>query len=106
MITLDNAIKYARPGGHVEVAVGLAADDRELAEVTVRDDGEGIPPEDIPRVFERFFRGSNARERWEGGSGLGLSIARWIVEKHGGSIELSSALGEGTEVRFRLPIVR
>jgi two-component system OmpR family sensor kinase len=106
MITLDNAIKYARPGGHVEVAVGLAADDRELAEVTVRDDGEGIPPEDIPRVFERFFRGSNARERWEGGSGLGLSIARWIVEKHGGSIELSSALGEGTEVRFRLPVVR
>lgn len=106
MITLDNAIKYSDPGTRVAVGIRVAPDDDGVAEITMRDEGAGLAPEDIPRAFERFHRGANARERWEGGSGLGLSIARWIVEKHEGSIALSSALGQGTEVRFRLPIVR
>jgi signal transduction histidine kinase len=106
MITLDNAIKYSDPGARVEVGVGLAADDDGVAEIRIRDQGPGFAPEDIPRAFERFYRGAEARERWDGGSGLGLPIARWIVEKHEGRIDLSSVLGQGTEVRFRLPIAR
>ena len=106
IITLDNAIKYSNPGTRVEVGVGLAADDDGVAEIRIRDQGPGLAPEDIPRAFERFYRGAEARERWEGGSGLGLPIARWIVEKHEGRVDLSSVLGEGTEIRFRLPIAR
>ena len=106
IITLDNAIKYSDPGTRVEVGVGLAPDDDGVAEIRIRDQGPGLAPEDIPRAFERFYRGAEARERWEGGSGLGLPIARWIVEKHEGRVDLSSVLGEGTEIRFRLPIAR
>jgi signal transduction histidine kinase len=56
-------------------------------DLVVSNEGEGVPPEDLPRVFDRFFRGGNARARAVGGSGLGLPIARWIVEKHGGEAD-------------------
>jgi len=69
----------------------------------VRDSGEGIAPEDLPHVFERFYRGEKSRSRGTGGAGLGLAIARGIVEAHGGRIWIESAPGQGTKVCFTLP---
>lgn len=102
-ILLDNALKYTPPRGRI--AVGLACDGA-TAIISVRDSGVGIPPEHLPHVFERFYRGDPGRARDPGGTGLGLPIGRWIVEQHGGSIELASRPGEGTEARVRLPLGR
>jgi two-component system, OmpR family, sensor kinase len=100
LIALDNAVKYSDPGTTVDVALGYGDGDVELR---VRDHGKGVAAEDLPHIFERFYRGSAAREQWSGGTGLGLPIARWIIERHGGSITLSSTAGEGSEVVIRLP---
>jgi heavy metal sensor kinase len=97
---LDNAIKHTPSGGAVKVhTVRRGAE----AVVTVTDTGEGIPPEHLPRVFDRFYRVDRARSRSEGGTGLGLSIARSIVVAHGGNIELASEPGHGTVCTVRLP---
>jgi two-component system sensor histidine kinase BaeS len=69
----------------------------------VADTGEGIAPEDLPYVFDRFYRGEKSRSRATGGAGLGLAIARGIIEAHGGQIEIESTPGHGTTVRFSLP---
>jgi signal transduction histidine kinase len=69
----------------------------------VADAGIGVPAEDRPHVFERFYRGRGARERGVGGTGLGLSIAKWIVEKHRGEVALTNVVPSGTEVSIRLP---
>jgi two-component system, OmpR family, sensor kinase len=98
---LDNAIKYT-PDGRA-VTIGLQRNGTEVA-VTVRDEGVGIPLEDLPRVFERFYRADPARARDPGGTGLGLAIARWIAEQHGGKLELASEIGRGTTATVRLPI--
>ncbi|MDO8612018.1 MAG: heavy metal sensor histidine kinase [Dehalococcoidia bacterium] len=98
---LDNAGKYTRPGGRV--TVGWAVGDGQ-AEVWVRDTGVGIAPEHLPHIFDRFYRVDKARSRAEGGSGLGLSICRWIAEAHGGSIAVESAPGEGTAFVVKLPV--
>ena len=90
---LDNAGKWSPAGGIVEVAV---AD----GEVSVRDHGPGVAPEDAPHVFDRFWRASNARHL--PGSGLGLSIVKDVAEKHGGSVTLEPALGGGARFRLRL----
>jgi heavy metal sensor kinase len=97
---LDNAIKYTPAGGSVTVRT-----DRRGAEavVTVADTGEGIAPEHLPRVFDRFYRVDKARSREQGGTGLGLSIAKGIVESHGGRIELDSSPGRGTTCTVTLP---
>ncbi len=91
---IDNAIKYSPPGLPVEVRL-------EGAELTVRDHGPGIAAEDLPHIFDRFYRGAEARGR--PGSGLGLAIVRQVVEQHGGSIAAEAAPGGGTLMRVRLP---
>jgi signal transduction histidine kinase len=102
MIVLDNAIKYSPSGRSVLVRLWLCAADG-IAEIVVRDEGAGVPPEELPHVFERFYRGPSAASR--SGSGLGLDIAKWLVEKHGGEIALTSEAGCFTEVRIRIPRV-
>ena len=96
---LDNAIKYTATGA---VAV-VVSQEREIVTVRISDTGEGIAPEHVPRVFERFYRVDKARSRELGGTGLGLSIARSIIEGHRGTIELASATGQGTICTITLP---
>ena len=103
VVVLENATHYADPETEIEVEV--RANGARHAEIRVRDRGVGIEQEEVPHLFDRFYRGSNAVER-AGGSGLGLSIARWIVEKHDGAIDLASTPGHGTEVRLSLPLAR
>ena len=97
---LDNAIKHTPAGGRVSVDVRAG----EKCTITVRDTGRGIEPEDLPHVFERFYRGDRARSRETGGSGLGLSICKQIVENHRGSISIRSQPGRGTDVTIELPL--
>ena len=97
---IANAIGYNRPDGHVDVALTETSTHVVL---TVADDGEGIDPTDVRQVFGRFFRGQNARRRQIGGTGLGLTIVRTIVEAHGGTVSVESVAGEGTTVRVELP---
>jgi signal transduction histidine kinase len=99
---LDNAIKYSRTGGTVVIRVGGGPE--HMAVVQVRDEGMGIPAEDLPRVGERFYRADKARSRAEGGSGLGLAIAQALVKAQGGQLDLESVEGRGTIVTFTLPV--
>ena len=99
---VGNALKFTPRGGAVSVKVE-EADERVLIEVS--DTGPGIPAEELPHVFERFYRGTNTGEARASGSGLGLAIVRSIVEMHGGEIEVASVIGEGTEFRITLPRV-
>jgi signal transduction histidine kinase len=96
---LDNALKYT-PQGTVRVWGARRAD---VAVLTVQDTGIGIAPEHLPRVFDRFYRVDKARSREQGGTALGLSIARSIVTAHGGTIELKSTPGQGTTCTVTLP---
>jgi two-component system sensor histidine kinase MprB len=91
---LDNAVKWSPAGATVHVEVGDG-------EVTVRDHGPGIAPEDLPHVFDRFYRAASARGL--PGSGLGLAIARQIAEAHGGSVRAEAAVGGGALLRLCLP---
>lgn len=97
---LSNAVKYARENGRVTVTGRREGDD---VVVTVRDDGIGIAPADLPRIFERFYRAEVVREGKIAGTGLGLHIVRRLAEEHGGRVEIASELGVGTEVRVTLP---
>jgi len=98
---IDNALKYTPPGGHVRVDVRPAGD---WAEMVVADEGEGIPPEALPHVFDRFYRVDKSRARRVGGVGLGLAIASAIVQAHGGIISATSpGLGHGSIFTVRLP---
>jgi len=98
---VDNAIKYGRANG--TVTIGGSARDGGLAEVFVRDDGPGIPPEAIERVFERFYRVDKARSREQGGTGLGLAIVKHIIQSHGGKVWATSEPGRGAAFFFTLP---
>lgn len=107
---LTNALEYTPAGGDVDVRISAegpppaAGQAGGFVVVAVRDTGPGIPPEDLPRLFERFYRVDKARSRRSGGTGLGLAIAREIVEALGGQIGVHSAPGEGTTVTIRLPV--
>lgn len=101
LILLDNALKYTPKEG--QVSLGLFHTESRV-EILVRDTGIGIAPENLPHVFERFYRADPARSRDPGGTGLGLSIARWIVEQHKGAIWLESQSGQGTVATVHLPL--
>jgi two-component system phosphate regulon sensor histidine kinase PhoR len=98
---IDNAIKYTPEGGTIRVAARQEAD---RAVIEVQDNGIGIPADDIPRIFERFYRVDRSRSREMGGTGLGLSIVKHVVQVHGGSIEVTSTPGAGSCFRLRIPL--
>jgi heavy metal sensor kinase len=100
LILVDNAVKYTPAGGRCEIEL---AQDRGQADITVRDTGIGISEGDLPSIFERFVRVDRARSRETPGAGLGLAIARWITEMHGGTIAVESTMGSGSVFRVRLP---
>jgi len=99
---VDNAFKYGKDGGFVHVSLDAEGPD---AVLRVRDNGPGIPEEDQPRVFERFYRGGGELTRTVAGTGLGLAIVRRNVEFHGGEVVLKSDAGRGTTFEIRLPLV-
>ncbi|HEY4650082.1 MAG TPA: ATP-binding protein [Pontibacter sp.] len=96
---IDNAIKYGRDGGNIWV---WFTEGRKKYTITVKDDGKGIAEEHINRIFERFYRIDKSRARTEGGSGLGLSISKHIVEAHRSFIAITSTIGKGSTLRFKL----
>ena len=99
---LENAVAHTAEGGSINVT---ASAEGKWVEVNVSDTGEGIPAEDLPYVFERFYRVDKSRARATGGSGLGLTIAKRLVEAHGGTITVQSELGRGSRFSFTVPIV-
>jgi signal transduction histidine kinase len=101
LILLDNAVKYTPAGGEIEVSVE-ARDGQVHGFVT--DTGIGIASTDLPHIFDRFYRVDRARSRANGGVGLGLAIARWITEAHGGGLFVESELDRGSQFRVQLPI--
>jgi heavy metal sensor kinase len=101
LILLDNAVKYTPGGGRIDVAL---ATDNGCVVAEFHDTGIGIAPEDIPHVFDRFYRADRVRSRESGGTGLGLAIGRWIAETHGGEIRLKSEPSKGATFLVRLPL--
>jgi two-component system sensor histidine kinase BaeS len=97
---MSNALRFTPEGGQVRLS---AKSDRGLVQLIIEDDGPGLPAEEVPYIFTRFYRGDKARPSQEGSSGLGLAIARSIVEAHGGRISASSELGQGVRVVVELP---
>ncbi len=98
---IDNALKFTGPGG----AISLSVEEKDGAvETRVSDTGRGIPEQQLPRIFDRFFRADDSQYSGRRGTGLGLAIVKRIIDLHGGSLQVASAVGEGTTFRFRLPI--
>lgn len=100
---LSNALLHTSAGGEVDV---VARSEGEWVSVAVKDTGEGIPPEHLPFVFERFYRVDKSRSRLTGGVGLGLAIAKQLIEAHGGKIEVQSKMGQGSIFTFTIPVAR
>ncbi|MBP3708255.1 MAG: ATP-binding protein [Clostridia bacterium] len=98
---LTNSVKYTPEKGNIKIYVGFVYND---AYIKVIDNGIGIPEDDLPRIFDRFYRVDKARTRDLGGTGLGLSIAKEIIEQNKGSIDIKSEFGKGTEVVLRIPV--
>jgi two-component system phosphate regulon sensor histidine kinase PhoR len=98
---LDNAVKYSKPGGTVFLRAEPVGDS---VRISVADQGVGIPENDLPRIFERFYRADKSRSNEHPGTGLGLSIVKHIAQVHGGSVEAESELGKGTRISVVLPI--
>lgn len=101
---MDNAIKYGRPGGTINISA-VEKGQKEII-LSIKDDGIGIPKEDLPRIFERFYRVDKGRSQELGGTGLGLSIVKHIVQAHGGRVWAESQFGEGSTFYFTLPSYR
>jgi len=100
---IDNALRHTSDGGRIRVELDARDSD---AVLRVRDNGEGIPYRDLPHIFERFYVVDRSRTRGSGGAGLGLAIAKGIIDAHGGSVSAESMLGRGTSFTIRLPIMR
>lgn len=100
-ILMDNSVKYSPEEGRIYLRVTQREG---MARVTVQDEGMGIPAEDLPHIFERFYRTDQSRDRKTGGTGLGLAIAKWIVDRHGGWFEVVSREGIGSRITFLLPL--
>jgi len=100
---IKNAVVYGKKNGYVCLSVKKS---RASVIVSIADDGMGMPKEDIPKIFERFYRTAAARAHNNNGTGLGLSIAKWIVDAHGGNISVTSAEHEGSTFKVTLPIVK
>ena len=98
---ISNAVKYTGEGGHIHLTIG---DDANNAVISISDTGIGISREDQPYIFERFYRADTSRSRHTGGSGIGLTIAKTIVDAHKGSINIESEIGKGTKFIIKLPI--
>ena len=99
---VDNAIRYTPPGGSVTLELAQSPG---WATLRVRDTGQGIPAEELPRIFDRFYRVDVARTRRSGGAGLGLAISQEIAQAHGGRIEVSSEASRGTVFTVHLPTI-
>ncbi len=97
---LDNALKFTKENGEILIS---ATETLEKVTIMIKDNGQGIVPEDLPLIFEKFYRGDKSRQGTTGGTGLGLNIAKMLVELHGGTITAYSELGKGTEVRLIFP---
>jgi two-component system phosphate regulon sensor histidine kinase PhoR len=100
---LDNAVKYSQPGGRISLQAAVSGD---RVRISVSDEGIGIRANDLPRIFERFYRADKARSRELGGTGLGLSIVKHIAQLHGGTAEAQSEPGKGTTISVLLPLAR
>lgn len=100
---LDNAIKYSQPAGRIALQ---ATKNGDRVRISVSDEGIGILPQDLPRIFERFYRADKARSRELGGTGLGLSIVKHIAQLHGGTAEAQSEPGKGTTISITLPLLQ
>jgi two-component system phosphate regulon sensor histidine kinase PhoR len=101
---IDNAIKYGEPDAPITVSIESAGADK--VEISVRNEGEGIPPESLPRLTERFYRADTSRSRAAGGTGLGLAIVKHIVERHRGWFDIASGPAGGTTASILLPASR
>ena len=98
---LDNSLTHTGSGGEIGIAAHLSD---KWVEVSVQDTGTGIAEDDLPYVFERFYRADKSRSRTTGGAGLGLAIARQVIQAHGGQIWVESKVGQGTQFAFTLPV--
>ena len=98
-ILVDNAMKYSPK--HEKIILKLIKNNHQI-HIVVQDNGIGIKPQDVPHIFDRFYRSDESRDKKTGGSGLGLAIAKWIIEKHGGHFEVISRVGIGTRITITL----
>lgn len=107
---IDNAIRHSRSEGDFHIHFQTGSWDEESTEngvfVLIQDSGEGIPEDDLPRIFDRFYRVESARDRTSGGTGLGLAIAKEFIQAHGGQISVTSKMGEGTRFTVWIPVKR
>ena len=100
---IDNALKYTSSSGYVTFTAVSTNGKSGYVSLEIRDTGQGIPPSDLPRITERFYRVDKARSREEGGTGLGLAIVKHLVHLQGGTLHIDSIVGKGTSVKIELP---
>ncbi|MFZ5969819.1 MAG: ATP-binding protein [Bacillota bacterium] len=100
-VFIDNSVKYTPPGGSIRIA---AFSQKNKVAVIIEDTGIGIPEEDIPYIFDRFYRSDKSRTKESGGHGLGLTIAKWVIDRHQGTIDVHSAVQKGTKITIYLPL--
>ena len=98
---MENALRYTPEGGQIILSAENSSDD--VVEMRIKDTGPGVEPEELEHLFDRFYKGDKSRSREEGSSGLGLAIAKSIVEGHGGTIRAESKPGHGMTFIIRLP---